>query len=109
MDLVSSHHLLLLGELPHQLSHVGQGHVRCVGLRCVYDALDLVVNVLKRLEEVHVSEKHPELILVIDKDGLVVDFDGAIFFNAVLDVDHVCLVEEIVNHRRYQVERPVHN
>ena len=99
MNLVATHHLLLLRQLPHQLGHVLQRHVRRVSLARVDDALDLAVNVIESLQEVHVSQLDPELVLVVQVDWLVIDFDEAVSRNTVFNINDVRLVEEVVHNR----------
>ena len=55
MDLEPTHHLLLFRQLAHELCHVFQLHIRGVCLTCVNDALDLAVNIIKGLQEVHIT------------------------------------------------------
>lgn len=107
VDLETSHHLLLLWQLSHELGHIRQGHTRRVCLRSVDDALDLVVDVLESLKEVHVAEQDPQFILIVQNHHLILYFDRAIGFDAIFDIHHVCLVEKVVGNRRDQVKCPI--
>ena len=59
MNFVPTHHFLLLGQFPHQLSHVFHLHFRCVGLTCVHYALDLTIDIIEGLQEMHVAQLDP--------------------------------------------------
>jgi len=99
MDLEPFHHLLLLRKLTHHLCHVFQSHLRCVCLGSVDDALNLFINIVERLQEMHVAQFNPQLILVIQMNYLIFNFNGSICIDSILDIDHIRLVKEIVHHR----------
>lgn len=100
VDFVAAHHLLLLGKLAHQLCHVFQGHIRRVSLGCVNDCLDLAVNIVEGLKEMHISQLDPQLILIVQEDGLVLDFDMTIDVETILHIAYISLIEEVMHNRR---------
>ena len=87
MNFVPAHHFLLLGQFPHQLGHVFHLHFRCVCLASVYYTLDLTIDIIEGLQEMHVAQLDPQFILVIDKYGLIINFCRAVHIEAIFDIN----------------------
>lgn len=99
MDLKASHHFLLLWQTAHEFSHVLQRHVRRISLASVNDALNLAVNVIEGLKEVHVAQLDPQLVLVIQVHRLIVYLDETVGCHTIFDVYCIGLIEEVVDDR----------
>ena len=99
MDLVSTKHLLLLRQLAHKLNHVLAGQLSGVCLGRIHYALDLTIDIVESLKEVHVSQVDPKIVLVTQMDSLVLNLGCTFITQAVFDINNVRLIEEIMSYR----------
>lgn len=48
----------------------------------------------------HISQLDPQLILIVQEDGLVLDFDMTIDVETILHIAYISLIEEVMHNRR---------
>ena len=112
MDLETLHHLLLLGHVPNAGGHILQAHGFCLGVALftcgVYNLGDFFIHLLEYFYAVGVAETHPEIVLVIQMNRFLVEFESSVIARkSIFVLGHVSLVKVVMSDWPNQVETAI--